>query len=253
MWRWHVVVNRANSRSGYAFTLAALMLVTAFGTVGGCGSRTMEEQQSEDLYNRETELASTAVAQGASPKDARATAQARAKIDPTYVALAQPVPTRTPNPDASTAPLGDLWLEPAIKEPTAPPTATRAISFSVDSPPNGTPVEVFRVGNVDGVLNGGTPTQFTLTRSYYVTELFTYHWNYGNGTAPGTVALQAGNGRAYGPWQSTLVDGVYFRVTPNLTLPAGNYTIIDSDPATWAFNAGTNGQGMAWMMGVPAP
>ena len=168
------------------------------------------------------------------------------------VALDHAIPTRTPDPNASTQPLENLWLQPTMKKPTVEPTATAAVSLSVDGPQEGNPVEVFRVGNDLEVFNGGTPTQFTLARVTYVTELFTYHWNGGAGAAAGTIAVQSGD-HTYGPWQASLVSGVYWRVTPNQTLPSGAYTIIDSAPATWAQNAATGGQGMAWMMGTPQP
>jgi hypothetical protein len=32
-----------------------------------------------------------------------------------------------------------------------------------------------------------------------------------------------------------------------LTLPAGTYTVLDSDPATWSQNAETGGQGIIWV------
>ncbi|MFT5661382.1 MAG: hypothetical protein ACI9TV_002028 [Sulfurimonas sp.] len=36
---------------------------------------------------------------------------------------------------------------------------------------------------------------------------------------------------------------VYWIVYPNITLPAGKYLVLDSDPATWSHNAGTKGIG----------
>lgn len=135
--------------------------------------------------------------------------------------------------------------------PSAAPTPTNP-PLPVNTP-TGSPIEVFKVANDLGVQNGGTPTQFTTSRAYYVTELTTYHWNGGAGAAAGTIALRAADGRSFGPWQATLVNGVYWRATPNVTVPSGSYTVIDADPATWAQNAGTNGQGMAWMLGIPTP
>lgn len=48
------------------------------------------------------------------------------------------------------------------------------------------------------------------------------------------------------------VVNAYRTAKPNVTLPAGTYTIIDSDPETWAQNAGSNGRGHAFVRGYPA-
>ncbi len=38
---------------------------------------------------------------------------------------------------------------------------------------------------------------------------------------------------------------------PNITLPAGAYQIIDSEPATWSQNDQSGGRGMASVRGYP--
>jgi len=46
------------------------------------------------------------------------------------------------------------------------------------------------------------------------------------------------------------VPDAYWVVNPNLVISSGTYTVIDSDPDTWAQNSETNGIGMAWGLGV---
>ena len=39
--------------------------------------------------------------------------------------------------------------------------------------------------------------------------------------------------------------------TPNVTVPAGTYTIVDSDPATWSWALDTDRRGIAIVEGIP--
>jgi len=118
--------------------------------------------------------------------------------------------------------------------------------------PKGEPVEVFSTNNIGGVENGGTPTKFTLDKKYYITKLGTYHWNGGQGTAPGTIGIKAADGKMYGPWKAKLDQKVYWIAKPDTYIPAGSYTVIDSYPSSLAQKAESSGQGMAWASGVPA-
>ena len=118
--------------------------------------------------------------------------------------------------------------------------------------------EIFVLTSIGRAYNGATtPTTFITTRSWQVTEIKTYHWNEGNGAMPGTISLVAADGTSYGPWQagglpgSGDVSNAYWVVNPNIAIPAGTYSIIDSDPDTWAQNSETGGAGMAWVSGVP--
>jgi hypothetical protein len=114
------------------------------------------------------------------------------------------------------------------------------------------PVEIFRVNNILAVEGGGSPPTFAMSRDHYLTELGTYHWT-GKGRPAGTVALRSDDGKTYGPWQANLNDGVYWVARPNTPIPAGKYTVIDSEPATLATNAAAGGVGMSWAFGVPMP
>jgi len=116
-------------------------------------------------------------------------------------------------------------------------------------------VDLFSVNSIKAVQNNGKPATVTLDKKSHITELGTYHWNDGKGQAPGTIGLKDQSGKTYGPWQANSSSGqggapsVYWRTSPNADLPAGTYTVIDSDPATWSQNTETGGQGIAWAKG----
>ena len=120
-----------------------------------------------------------------------------------------------------------------------------------------TPEEIFLIGNGMAVYNGGTSPTVTISKDYNLTELWTYHWNEEKGKEPGTIALKDENGKIYGPWPTTGSPGqggvpnAYWKATPNIDIPAGKYTVIDSDPATWAQNEDCGGLGMTWAKGFP--
>ncbi len=115
---------------------------------------------------------------------------------------------------------------------------------------------IFTNTNVATVHNGARrSTVFSLDREATIVSLRTYHWNKGRGARPGTVALRSSSGRLYGPWQTVGSSGqggvrnAYWTASPQITLRPGTYTILDSDPSTWAQNRGTGGAGMAWVEG----
>jgi hypothetical protein len=129
--------------------------------------------------------------------------------------------------------------------------------FPTDTPAASTEEEFFAITNGGGVENGATaPTEFTIHEPWLVTAITTYHWNDAQGAAPGTIGLQDASGQLYGPWQASGTPGqggvpnAYWTVNPGIVIPAGTYTVIDSDPDTWAQNNGTGGAGMAWGSGI---
>lgn len=98
--------------------------------------------------------------------------------------------------------------------------------------------------NLGSVDNGPTCSPFfTLDEPQMITYADTYHWNYGKGQASGgTISLKNGEGETFGPWSVTLESGseasnVWWRAHPNEVIPAGTYTIVDSDPETWSKNS----------------
>ena len=124
--------------------------------------------------------------------------------------------------------------------------------------PNTEPIKTLDTNNTGGVQNGPTaPTTFTIDKNNLLTYIQVYHWNNGKGVLPGTIGLQNQNGVKYGPWQAKGTPGqggvpnAYWEVGPNVVIPAGTYTIIDSDPSTWACNSGSGGRGMALVKSTP--
>ncbi len=117
---------------------------------------------------------------------------------------------------------------------------------------------IFENGNINMVYNRPTKeTIFTINEPYVITEIITYHWNNAKGATPGTIALRSAN-KTYGPWKATGKPGqggvpnAYWVVYPNETIPAGTYTVIDSDPNTWSQNSESNGEGFVQVFGYPA-
>jgi len=116
--------------------------------------------------------------------------------------------------------------------------------------PEGEIVQIFKIGSDLAVFNEGTNPTVTFDHDYYVTEIWTYHYNNGQGTPAGGMEIRSADGTVYGPWYADLENKFYWVVKPNQIIPAGEYTIIDSYPLTWSQNSETQGQGMAWAYGV---
>jgi hypothetical protein len=119
----------------------------------------------------------------------------------------------------------------------------------------GEPVKAFEVGNVLGIRKGAKAPSFTLDKDAVLVTLQTYHYIDGGGPAPGTLALKDAKGKTYGPWQATGIDGqgnvknaFWNCVIDNAPLPAGRYTIVDSDPGTWSTNDKAGGLGFCTVM-----
>jgi hypothetical protein len=151
---------------------------------------------------------------------------------------------KTPEPTAaSTQPTSDDQSGEVLKYEDTTTTTVK------------TPIEIFNNGNINGVDNNGTPITIKFDKPTHISELTDYHWNYGKGKEPGTISLKDEGGKTYGPWQATSalgqggVPNAYWIITPNIDLPAGSYTVVDSDPATWSQNDGTGGKGMVWAKG----
>lgn len=157
---------------------------------------------------------------------------------------------------------------PAFKPGTpaqSPPAAAPAPAKPVAQQPT-KPVEpakkpdpaIFDTFNTASVGNNPTvPTMFTLRGSYVITQIMTYHWNNGRGMAPGTIALKGQTGKIYGPWPAKATAGsgaqnVFWTVNPNVRVPAGTYTVVDSDPVTWSMNGASENRGFAQILGHPA-
>lgn len=142
--------------------------------------------------------------------------------------------------DASDNPFGEFGLESMKKKGATPKRIEK----------------IFDNGNIYAVQNRPTrATVITLDGPTRIAKITTYHWNDGRGAPAGTIALRSSSGKTFGPWQASGQPGqggvpsAYWIVEPDISLPAGSYTVIDSNPATWAQNDVTAGVGMAWAEG----
>jgi hypothetical protein len=140
----------------------------------------------------------------------------------------------------------------------SPKGTSGAISQPPSSVPSAKGSVIFNNGNTGGVYNNPSrATTFTLRTPHVITLITNYHWNNGRGATPGTIALRGSDGRTYGSWRTSGSPGqggvpnAYWNAAPNVTLPAGTYTVVDSDPATWAQNSGSQGCGHTRVEGYP--
>jgi hypothetical protein len=131
----------------------------------------------------------------------------------------------------------------------ARPPLTRA-SFSSE------PIVIFENTNTEPVKNQpSTPTIFEIKQTHFVTHIFTYHWNNGRGSPPGRVSLRLADGKVFGPWEVRGTSGqdgrqnVNWLVEPNIVIPAGKYTVHDSEPKTWSQNSQSGNAGFAIIKG----
>ena len=120
------------------------------------------------------------------------------------------------------------------------------------------PVQLYTNGNTGSVSPGATaPSQFTITSGpVRLSALKTFHYVSPNGlSSAGMISLQGSDGKVYGPWQTTGSAGpggipnAFWTASIDVELPAGIYTVIDSDPSTWSANADSGGAGMFWISG----
>lgn len=165
--------------------------------------------------------------------------------------------------DGKTTPLSDLRdadSKPASVPAPAPASTTSDTDgtgevLKYEDTPSQPTVELFNIGSIMAVFNGGTPATFTLAKKAQLKTMSTYHWNDAKGATGGTLGLKDASGKTYGPWSVTTSDGqggapsVYWNVSPDVTLEPGTYTIVDSEPATWSQNTETLGVGMSWGTG----
>jgi hypothetical protein len=118
---------------------------------------------------------------------------------------------------------------------------------------------IAEIDNIDAVQNdpSGGDSRFDLDRPHRITRIQTYHWNQGRGAEPGRIAVADSHGKVLGSWQAGSSPGqggvanAYWHVQPGITLPAGTYTIRDSDPATWAHNPRSGQRGFFRVEGYP--
>lgn len=159
-------------------------------------------------------------------------------------------------PTDNGAPAGAPAAEPG-PAPAGSAPAEASSPAEPAGPPAGEPVRLFEVSSIAGVSSGPQkPAIFTIETAAYITSIVTYHY-LNEGSPPGTIALQSDDGTLYGPWQAAGSEGqggvvdAYWTVTPNVVVPAGTYTIVDSNPATWSWALDTNQVGITSVDGIP--
>jgi hypothetical protein len=141
-------------------------------------------------------------------------------------------------------------------EPPAEPPANPPAEPPVDQPVDADlAVVLVDVGNIMGVTPGAaSAASFTIDAPTLITSVQNYH--YGPETAPGQVGLTSGDGSFYGPWQTVGTEGqggvanAYWTAEPWAVVPAGTYTVWDSEPSTWSTNADAGGVGFTVVQGV---
>lgn len=138
----------------------------------------------------------------------------------------------------------------AFKTPTGPSAKNAQATPQPQAVTQAEPTVFVKTGNDYAVQNGGSSPTFAIKTPISVTQIMTYHWNGGKGAAAGTIALRNAEGKIFGPWAVTVRNGVYWEVNRNINLPAGTYTVIDSDPSTWAQNSASGGKGMVEIRGI---
>lgn len=102
---------------------------------------------------------------------------------------------------------------------------------------------IFNNYNTYAVSNGpSAPTAFSVSSAMNITKITTYHWNNGSGSTPGTISLRHSDNTVYGPWAASFStqgapNNTYWTVSPNASIKAGSYTVIDSNTSTWSHNS----------------
>lgn len=92
---------------------------------------------------------------------------------------------------------------------------------------------------------------FTLKgEGLYVHSITTYHWNGGNGAAPGKISIKTGDGETVGTWQASgRLGNTYWDVFPQMELGEGEYYITDSGVSTWSWNGESKQRGFTEIRG----
>ena len=120
---------------------------------------------------------------------------------------------------------------------------------------------IFNNGNAGSVEDSPSCSpSFTIDRSYYISSIENYHWNYGSGTTEaGTIGLQKEDGTIYGPWNVEASSGqggvpnAMWIAHPEEIVPPGTYIIVDSDPSTWSQNSDSSNCGFSKVEGHIEP
>ena len=146
---------------------------------------------------------------------------------------------------------------PPSQAPSVQTPNGRAYTSRPTTPSAQKPMIIFDNGNLALVFNNPSCIpSFTINVPHRITLIRNYHWNNGKGSPIGTIGLKRHDGTVYGPWRISMSSGqggaknVYWIVNPNVVIPAGTYTIMDSDHATWSHNLQSKSCGFSYVEGV---
>lgn len=117
---------------------------------------------------------------------------------------------------------------------------------------------LLNIGNGLVVSGGGNSPSFRIESPHVITEMYSYNYGSGEGSpAAGTLALRAADGTVYGPWTCTADEGqggvpnALWFAYPDEKIPAGTYTVVNSNPKTWSHNEESGGLGFCHVKGTP--
>jgi hypothetical protein len=146
---------------------------------------------------------------------------------------------------------------PPSQAPSVQTPNGRAYTSRPTTPSAQKPMIIFDNGNLALVFNNPSCIpSFTINVPHRITLIRNYHWNNGKGSPIGTIGLKRHDGTVYGPWRISMsssqggAKNIYWIVNPNVVIPAGTYTIMDSDHATWSHNPQSKGCGFSYVEGV---
>jgi len=103
-------------------------------------------------------------------------------------------------------------------------------------------------------------TVLRLTQPLLATQITTCHWPLSEAVPAGTISLQRMDGSVLGEWPAEELrldsegkegKGRLWVVRPNVTLPPGEYRVLDSREETWAWNGQSGGAGLVQVWGLP--
>ena len=117
---------------------------------------------------------------------------------------------------------------------------------------------VFTTFNVGAVENSPTYfADFTVEGGdLFVQAVTTYHWNYGQGSEPGTISIYDWDDNLVGTWDAVGRSGsgannVNWDIFPNVVLKEGTrYYFVDSDNQTWSCNNESRRMGFVEVRGT---